>query len=352
MFLYSKAKKDKKKSKKEETVSKDKETESKDKERPQFKKLGPVQFAIGQSLNKVEEILIRNTRVVPTLEKGARSGTFGEKPILKYSLIVFHGFLNQVAAKLDKDDPPLTEEDVMKMMLAMWHGTNELNTSSKFGQISRFLLRIVYSDELGYIGDLDKKIILANSNIENISDISEAEIEASKLISTLNTHKDIIKKIQYACHDSLNVIVAEWKESDNGEVKRNLFLGNILEKWAEDHQKQCDNILCLQIPSQTHDLKFKVVEDEPSISIFIEINDEAENVWKEYQAITKITDVAQKGKRLRSFFRVKRHIFYNYVISSYPEIVERLGIQFEKPFFYVEKRLLSNYYNVTGLRRN
>lgn len=100
------------------------------------------------------------------------------------------------------------------------------------------------------------------------------------------------------------------------------------------------------------DLKFKVVEDEPSISIFIEINDEAENVWQEYQAIIQMIDVTQKGKRLRSFFRVKRHIFYNYVISSYPETVERLGIQFEKPFFYVEKRLLSNYYNITGLRRN
>lgn len=246
MFLYSKAKKDKGKSKKEEIESKDKETESKDKERPQFKKLGPVQFAIGQSLNKVEEILIRNTRVVPTLEKGARSGTFGEKSILKYSLIIFHGFLNQIAAKLDKDDPPLTEEDVMKMMLAMWHGTNELNTSSKFGQISRFLLRIVYSDELGYIGDLDRRISLANSNIENISDISEAEIEASKLISTLNTHKDIIKKIQYACHDSLNVIVSEEKESEN--VKRNLFLGNVIETWADNNKKPFENILCKQIP--------------------------------------------------------------------------------------------------------
>jgi CRISPR-associated protein Csh2 len=218
------------------------DTESK--EGPQFKKLGPVQFAIGQSLNKVQEILIRNTRVIPTLERGARSGTFGEKSILKYSLIVFHGFLNQIAAKLNKEDPPLTEEDVMKMMLAMWHGTNELNTSSKFGQISRFLLRIVYSDECGYIGDLDKKIDLVNSDIENISDVSEADIDVSNLIYTLDTHKNIIKRIQYACHNSLSVIVDKRKGSENGKVKRKQLLDDVIQDWAKQNKKvQCQNIL-------------------------------------------------------------------------------------------------------------
>jgi CRISPR-associated protein Csh2 len=247
MFLYTQ---DKKKSKKAKgTKIPEKEgTESGNEERPQFKKLGPVQFAIGQSLNKVDEILIRNTRVVPTLEKGARSGTFGEKSILKYSLIVFHGFLNQITAKLDKDDPPLTEDDVMKMMLAMWHGTNELNTSSKFGQISRFLLRIVYSDELGYIGDLDKTVNLANSLVEKVSDISEVDIDVRKLLSTLDTYKDIIKKIQYACHNSLNVIAYEEKGPDIGGLKHKHFLGNVLEKWAQDNQKQYENILCIQLP--------------------------------------------------------------------------------------------------------
>ena len=220
------------------------------KEGPQFKKLGPVQFAIGQSLNKVKEILIRNTRVVPTLERGARSGTFGEKSILKYSLIVFHGFLNQIAAKLDEEDPPLTEEDVMKMMLAIWHGTNELNTSSKFGQVSRFLLRIVYSDEHGYIGDLDKTVNLVNPNDENISDISEVVVDVSRLISTLNTRINIIKEIQYACHDSLNVINHTAEKSNKGEVKDEI-LSDILKKWAEDNHKQYENILCKEILSKT-----------------------------------------------------------------------------------------------------
>jgi len=138
-----------------------------------------------------------------------------------------------------------------------------------------------------------------------------------------------------------------------GDLRLSELVNIYYYKVKKGGSKQTSNDVLTEMKKLNYDdLKFKVVEDEPSISIFIEINDEVENVWQEYQAITKIVDVIQKGKRLRSFFRVKRHIFYNYVISSYPEIVERLGIQCEKPFFYVEMRLLSNYYNVTGLRRN
>lgn len=55
-----------------------------------------------------------------------------------------------------------------------------------------------------------------------------------------------------------------------------------------------------------------------------------------------MTDVEEESKILRNFFRSKRHIFYSYVISSYPEVIEKLGIPFEEPFFYVERKLLSN----------
>ena len=238
MFLYAKKKR----------KSGNGDTESARGESLQFKKLGPIQFAIGQSLNKVQEMLIRHTRVVPTLERGARSGTFGEKSILKYSLIVFHGFLNQLTAKLNMDDFPLTENDVNKMMLAMWHGTNELNTSSKFGQVSRFLLRIIYSDPHGYIGDLDQKVILTNSNNENITNLSEADIDVGKLISSLTTHKNIIKKIQYACHvrsDEQKDLEND-KAIENKKMPQKRSLRNVLTEWATSNEKiiQCDDILC------------------------------------------------------------------------------------------------------------
>lgn len=189
-----------------------------------FKSVGPVQFSIGQSLNKVQEIVVRNTRVVPTKE-GAEAGTFGEKTILRYSLIMFHGFLNQVVAK----DVNLAEDDVNKMMMAMWHGTNNLSTSSKFGQASRFLLRVIYSDDRGYIGDLDRGIVLKNT--ENIEDISQAGIDASKLFSMLTDNKGKIAEIQFGCQD--NIVLANG--TDN--------LKTLTSNWAKDNGIQYQDIL-------------------------------------------------------------------------------------------------------------
>lgn len=189
-----------------------------------FKSIGPVQFSIGQSLNKVQEIVVRNTRIVPTKE-GAEAGTFGEKTILRYSLILFHGFLNQNAAK----ELNLTEDDVEKMMEAMWHGTNNLSTSSKFGQTSRLLLRLIYSDKNGYIGDLDRGISIRN--VENIEDISQAGLNAGRLFSMLTENKEKIAEIQFGCQD--NVMLAEPVEN----------MKILIMKWAEDNGIKCRNIL-------------------------------------------------------------------------------------------------------------
>jgi CRISPR-associated protein Csh2 len=190
----------------------------------QFKSTGAVQFSIGQSLNKVQDVLLRNTRVVPTKED-AKSGTFGEKTVLKYSLIAFHGFLNQFAAK----DLKLIERDVNSMMLAMWYGTNNLSTSSKFGQVSRFLLRVVYSDDRSYIGDLDKGIILTNG--ENLEDILQAGIDASKLFSMLTENKAKIAEIQFGCHNGLTL------RDNAGSLKA------LLVKWAEENGIRYADIL-------------------------------------------------------------------------------------------------------------
>lgn len=190
-----------------------------------FKSIGPVQFSIGQSLNKVQEIIVRNTRIVPT-KQGAEAGTFGEKTIVRYSLIVFHGFLNQIAAK----ESNLSEMDIEKMMLAMWHGTNNLNTSSKFGQTSRFLLRVIYADDKAYLGDLDRGVSITHS--ENIEDISQARLDLTQMFSMLTENKRKIAEIQFGCHDSilangtdnLKTLIVKWAEG-NGIEYRNI-LGN------------------------------------------------------------------------------------------------------------------------------
>jgi len=161
-----------------------------------FKTIGPVQFSIGQSLNKVQELQIRNTRMVPTKED-ARGGTFGEKNILRYSLIAFRGFLNQIAA----EESNLSEQDVDKMILAAWHGTNNLSTTSKYGQASRMLLRVIYSHPQAFIGDFDRGLTIDKST--DLEDISDAGLDIACLLTKLEQNKSKIASIQYATHDGL-----------------------------------------------------------------------------------------------------------------------------------------------------
>ena len=204
-----------------------------------FKRLGPVQFAIGISLNKVQPILVRFIRVVPTKED-AGSGTFGEKTILKYSLILFHGFLNQIPA----EETRLTEEDVRKMMTAMWHRTNELSTTSKYGQMSRFLLRIIYKNDNDYIGDLDRNLRLDNFDDQNIQHISEAQINAINLFKVLETNKNLIQVIQYACHPDLEFLIETKDKNEQGNFKAEIKnVNEYFQLWSIEHKIDCINIM-------------------------------------------------------------------------------------------------------------
>lgn len=179
-----------------------------------FKKTGPVQFSIGQSLNKVTEIPIRMVRVVPTKED-AKSGGMGERFVVRYSFIEFHGFVNDNVAK----DVNLSEEDVRKMLTAMWRGTNSLSTSSKYGQQSRLLIKVNYKDQ-GYIGDLDLRCKMEDA-VEPIENINQFNLNVSQLLDILETNKDIIDSIEYRSDDQLKC-----KNTDIGSFDE------IIEKWS------------------------------------------------------------------------------------------------------------------------
>jgi CRISPR-associated protein Csh2 len=188
-----------------------------------FKQIGPVQFSIGQSLNKVEDMQIRMTRVVPT-KAGAESGTFGEKFIVRYSFIEFHGFVNNNVAK----EVDLSEEDVKNMLIAMWKGTSSLSTSSKYGQQSRLLMKVNYKDD-GYIGDLDLKCKL-EAKTDPLENISQITLDTNELFGILSKNKEIIDSVEYEDNSELicksdretnfEEIVKEWARKNNVRASR------------------------------------------------------------------------------------------------------------------------------------
>jgi len=200
-----------------------------------FKQVGPVQFAIGRSLNKVHELTIRMTRVIPTRAE-AKAGTFGEKSILRYSFIVFHGFLNNLVAK----QVQLSEDDVQKMMKAIWVGTDELSTTSKFGQRSRLLVRVNYSKPFAYIGDLDRYLNLekasGNVDLDKLEDVSQCLLNVQNLFKVLKDNKERISSIEYASSDELRCtaeektksfkeLINEWQTESKVETK------DLIEEW-------------------------------------------------------------------------------------------------------------------------
>lgn len=194
-----------------------------------FKQTGPLQFAIGQSLNSVEEITLRMTRVVPTKEE-AKAGTFGEKSLLRYSFIAFHGFLNDYVAR----DVDLSEEDVSDMMKAMWFGTTDLSTTSKYGQQSRLLLRVKYKDQHAYIGDLDRMIALETTiDQPKLEEISQLTLNVSELLKVLSDKRSLLKEIQWACHDDLRC-----KRNDASES-----FGKLMDAWAKETNVTVVNLL-------------------------------------------------------------------------------------------------------------
>jgi len=165
---------------------------------------GPVQFKMGRSLHKVELKHIKGTGAFAS-KAGSKQATFRDEYILPYSFICFHGIINEMAAKYTH----LTEEDVSELLDAMWNGTKNLISRSKFGQMPRLLLKITYKEPGYFIGDLDKLIKLTDYENEfSIRSTKDFKLDISSLIDIAEKNKDKIECIEYKLDENLQIIPA------------------------------------------------------------------------------------------------------------------------------------------------
>ena len=175
---------------------------------------GPVQFKFGRSLHKVDMVYIKGTTVMPS---GAdkKQGTFTEKYILPYSLIAFYGIVNENAAK--SQNIPLTASDVSLMLEGIWNGTKTLISCSKFGQMPRMLMQVIYREGQNFhIGELNKLISIATEKTEvAIRDIAEVKIDITNLVNVLNDNKDKIEKIRLRVDGRVKFI----KDGQDADIK-------------------------------------------------------------------------------------------------------------------------------------
>lgn len=183
---------------------------------------GPVQFAMGTSLHRVEQRFIKGTGAFAS-GQGKEQKTFREEYVLPYALIAFYGIVNQQAAKTTK----LTAPDTEKLFEAIWYGTKNLITRSKVGQRPLLLLLLEYSTDNAnsYIGRLDRFLDLKNGEIrdEELRDVAQLQLDLTRLNSALSERKSKISRIRFVWDSRL-------KLSPEPAISGGKFLGIPAEK--------------------------------------------------------------------------------------------------------------------------
>ena len=176
---------------------------------------GPVQFKYGRSLHKVDITYVKGTTVMPS-KADKSQGTFTERYILPYSLIAFYGIVNENAAM--NQQIPLSNPDINLMLEGMWNGTKNLISGSKFGQMPRMLMQVIYKEGQNFhIGELDKLISITsekNNDVE-IRDIAEVKVDVTNLVNTLSANKDKIGKIRLMVDERIKFV----KDKQDSDIK-------------------------------------------------------------------------------------------------------------------------------------
>jgi CRISPR-associated endonuclease/helicase Cas3 len=91
---------------------------------------------------------------------------------------------------------------------------------------------------------------------------------------------------------------------------------------------------------------FRLIEDQDSASIYVELNQEAENVWQRYETILGKCEGLQAKEE---FLRI-RQPFYDFVVNAPERSVREL--QYVKGFYRIPNGRLDEFYDrEIGFRR-
>lgn len=181
---------------------------------------GPVQFNWGYSLNEVH--IVDSSAISSTFAGRTREGekeehgTLGKDYRIYYSLIAFHGIISGRRAEhtqLSTADINLLEESLIKAIPLQ-------ATRSKIGQYPRLLIRVEYTDNETFIGDLRRYVEIEPINVrENqIRDITQLNLKMDRLAQELLKHKNKIWKIHY------------WQDKELKPELENLIQDNALKQ--------------------------------------------------------------------------------------------------------------------------
>ena len=180
-------------------------------ENASYSHVGPVQFAIGRSLNKPDVKSFTITTTFASDEKKT-AGTFGEFHVVDYSLILFHGIASEYTAK----DSGMAEGDLLHLYRGLWQGTKMLNTRSKFNHVPRFLISVVSKKDHFQIGGLDRTVKLTVE--DGIKKVTDALVDITGLVDILKTNAGDIERIEVLSDASLRFKCDKEETSDLAQL--------------------------------------------------------------------------------------------------------------------------------------
>lgn len=135
---------------------------------------GPVQLSfMGTSLNRCPmPMSIKGTGAFSTSDDNDQR-TFRREYVIPFALIAAYGVVDPFGCQ--DDHVPLTEEHIETLYKAIWNGTGNLSSRSKFGQLPVFFCSVKYkSDYRGpIIGTLNEKLRLLAPDGEPLTEEQE-----------------------------------------------------------------------------------------------------------------------------------------------------------------------------------
>ncbi len=168
---------------------------------------GPVQFALGRSINQVQIINPTISGRFVGKEKGGEEqfSTFGKFYSVEYALIKFHGAINPQNLGRYFDDKAIRKsfgdnEDLL--LKCLWHGTNELITRSKFPQRSVFLLEVTYKSKI--YNDLPELVYETEEQKRQVKGLEASPLIFEKFLDVVRKRKDGIIEIRIKSCEELS----------------------------------------------------------------------------------------------------------------------------------------------------
>lgn len=173
---------------------------------------GPVQFKMGKSLHQVSVERIKGTGAFASKENAAQNA-FRVEYVVPYSLISFHGIVNEHRAA----EVELKDSDLSLLYDSMWNGIKHLITRSKIGQSPRLLLVVTYKEKNFQISDLDNKVKV-KSELSDLAlrSVDDYVLSLDRLIDALKKHVSKIKKIEYEVDEHLQTSYGDSVVSGEG----------------------------------------------------------------------------------------------------------------------------------------